>query len=97
MPLGGIEIETAILFADIRGSTALAEQLGPKAYAEALNRSYQAATDILVRCDATIDKLIGDEVMAFFVPAQRLRQGRHCFSALHTPTAARRGCRSLSS
>jgi adenylate cyclase len=69
MPLGGVEIETAILFADIRGSTALAEQLGPKAYAEALNRFYQVATDILVRCDATIDKLIGDEVMAFFVPA----------------------------
>ena len=69
MPLGGIEIETAILFADIRSSTALAEQLRPRAYAEAVNRFYQAATDILVPCDATIDKLIGDEIMAFFVPA----------------------------
>ena len=45
----------------------LLSSLGP--YAEALNRFYQAATDVLVRCDATIDKLIGDEVMAFFVPA----------------------------
>jgi adenylate cyclase len=68
MPLGGVEVETAILFADIRGSTALAAQLGPTAYAEALNRFYQTATDVLIRYDATIDKLIGDEVMALFVP-----------------------------
>jgi adenylate cyclase len=68
MPLGGVEIETAILFADVRGSTALAEQLGPAAYAAALNRFYRTATDVLVRYDATIDKLIGDEVMAFFIP-----------------------------
>ncbi|WP_157017593.1 adenylate/guanylate cyclase domain-containing protein [Mesorhizobium xinjiangense] len=68
MPLGGAEIETAILFADIRNSTALAERLGPTAYAEALNRFYATATDVLVRHDATVDKLIGDEVMAFFIP-----------------------------
>ena len=68
MPLGGAEIETAILFADIRGSTTLAEQLGPAAYAAKLNRFYHAATEALIRRGATIDKLIGDEVMAFFVP-----------------------------
>ena len=68
MPLGGAEIETAILFADVRGSTALAERLGPVAYAAALNRFYHTSTDVLIRHDATIDKLIGDEVMAFFTP-----------------------------
>ena len=68
MPLGGAEIETAILFADVRGSTELAERLGPGAYASTLNRFYRTATDVLIRHDATIDKLIGDEVMAFFVP-----------------------------
>lgn len=68
MPLGGAEIDTAILFADIRGSTAIAESLGPTAYAAALNRFYRTATEVLVRHDATIDKLIGDEVMAFFIP-----------------------------
>lgn len=44
MPLGGVEVETAILFADIRGSTSLAEKLGPTAYAEALNGFYRIAT-----------------------------------------------------
>ncbi|TNE39044.1 MAG: adenylate/guanylate cyclase domain-containing protein [Alphaproteobacteria bacterium] len=68
MPQGGAEVETAILFADVRGSTEIAEDLGPQKYAETLNRFYQAATEILIRRDATVDKLIGDEVMAFFVP-----------------------------
>ncbi|MEJ8574513.1 adenylate/guanylate cyclase domain-containing protein [Microbaculum marinum] len=68
MPLGGAEIETAILFADIRGSTGLAERLGPVRFAGMLNRFYATATGVLVRHDATIDKLIGDEVMAFFIP-----------------------------
>jgi hypothetical protein len=64
-----------ILFADVRGSTALAEQLGPVAFAALLNRFYRTATDVLIRHGATIDKLIGDEVMAFFVPGFAGRQG----------------------
>ncbi|MCT8974744.1 adenylate/guanylate cyclase domain-containing protein [Microbaculum marinisediminis] len=68
MPLGGAEIETAILFADVRGSTELAEKLGPARFAEILNRFYVTATEVLIRHDATVDKLIGDEVMAFFIP-----------------------------
>ena len=68
MPLGGAEVETAILFADIRGSTRLAEQLGPSDYAKLLNRFYTVSTAVLIEHDATVDKLIGDEVMAFFVP-----------------------------
>jgi adenylate cyclase len=68
MPPGGAEVEIAVLFADVRGSTALAERLGPAAFAAALNDFYATVTDVLVRYDATVDKLIGDEVMAFFVP-----------------------------
>jgi len=68
MPLGGAEVETAVLFADIRGSIELAARLGPTLYAHLLNRFYSIATDTLIGRDATIDKLIGDEVMAFFVP-----------------------------
>jgi adenylate cyclase len=68
LPPGGAEVETAILFADVRGSTALAERLGPAAFAATMNRFYRVATATLTRHEATIDKLIGDEVMAFFVP-----------------------------
>lgn len=68
MPDGGIEIDTAVLFADIRGSTALGEQLGPSKFAELLLHYYKVATDALVPKRAIIDKMIGDEVMALFLP-----------------------------
>ncbi len=56
-----------MLFADVRGSTALGERLEPSAYASLLNRFYRAATEVLIRYDAIVDKLIGDEVMALFI------------------------------
>jgi adenylate cyclase len=65
---GGAELDIAVLFADVRGSTAMGEHLEPSAYAALLNRFYNAATEALVRHDAIIDKLIGDEVMALFIP-----------------------------
>lgn len=68
MPTGGIETDVAVLFADVRGSTTIGEKLGSKAYADLLNRFYSAATAVLLDHDAIIDKLIGDEVMALFVP-----------------------------
>jgi adenylate cyclase len=46
----------------------LGERLGPAQYASLLNRFYAAATETLIRYDAIIDKLIGDEVMALFIP-----------------------------
>ena len=55
-----------MLFADVRGSTALAESMGPREFAMLLNRFYQAATNGLSAHDAVIDKMIGDEVMAIF-------------------------------
>jgi adenylate cyclase len=65
--LGGAEVDIAVLFADVRGSTVLGERSTPTEFASLLNRFYRVATDVLVRNDAVIDKLIGDEVMAFFV------------------------------
>jgi adenylate cyclase len=68
LPPGGAELDIAILFADVRGSTQLGERLGPTEYASLLNRFYKAATETLIRHDAVIDKLIGDAVMALFIP-----------------------------
>jgi adenylate cyclase len=67
LPAGGCEVDIAILFADVRGSTALGRHSGATDFASLLNRFYIAATRTLLRHDAVIDKLIGDEVMAFFV------------------------------
>jgi adenylate cyclase len=51
----------------VRGSTALGEKLQPSAFATLLNRFYRTATEVLIRHDAIVDKLIGDEVMALFI------------------------------
>ena len=68
LPAGGADVDVAVLFADVRGSTGLGEHADPAAFAGLLNRFYTVATDALLRHDAIIDKLIGDEVMAIFVP-----------------------------
>jgi adenylate cyclase len=67
LPAGGAEVDVAVLFADVRGSTALGQRSAAADFAALLNRFYVAATQTLLRHDAVIDKLIGDEVMAFFV------------------------------
>lgn len=63
---GGAEIEITILFADIRGSTTLAENLSPGEFSRTINRFYKAATDVLLDTDAFIDRLIGDEVVGIY-------------------------------
>lgn len=67
LPPGGAEVDIAVLFADVRGSTGVGEHTPPREFAALLNRFYGVATDTLLRHDAVIDKLIGDQVMAFFV------------------------------
>jgi adenylate cyclase len=67
LPPGGIEVDIGVVFADVRGSTALGEQSTATAFADRLNRFYATATDVLISHDGVIDKLIGDEVMALFV------------------------------
>ena len=68
LPTGGIELDIGIVFADVRGSTTLGEQSTATAFAARLNAFYATATDAFVRHDGLIDKLIGDEVMALFIP-----------------------------
>ncbi len=66
-PMGGVEMNVGILFADVRGFTSLAERQAPDAVASLLNRFYATAVDVL--CEhAIIDKLVGDQVMALYLP-----------------------------
>jgi adenylate cyclase len=66
-PMGGVEMDVGILFADVRGFTSLAERQAPDAVTALLNRFYATAIDIL--CEhAIIDKLVGDQVMALYLP-----------------------------
>jgi adenylate cyclase len=65
---GGAEIILTMLFADVRGSTTLAEQMSPLEFSQLMNRFYAVATDVLVRTDAMVDRLVGDEVIGLYLP-----------------------------
>jgi len=77
---GGAEIELTMLFADVRGSTGLAEGMSATAFTALLNRFYRVAVDVLVEADAIIDKFVGDEVVALFIPG--LAGQRHARKAI---------------
>ena len=66
---GGAEIECSLLFADVRGSTALAETMRPREFNRLMGRFYDTATEVLIRHDAIVDKFVGDEIIGIFVPA----------------------------
>jgi len=66
--LGGAEIVLSMLFADVRGSTTLAEQMGTTEFSRLISRFYEVATDVMVNSDALVDKLIGDEVTGLYTP-----------------------------
>ncbi|MGH2417999.1 MAG: adenylate/guanylate cyclase domain-containing protein, partial [Candidatus Limnocylindria bacterium] len=64
---GGAEIDVTMLFADIRGSTSLAERMSPGEYRRLLDRFY-GATRVVFEHDGTVDKFVGDEIVAMFFP-----------------------------
>ena len=66
---GGVELEITILFADIRGSTPLAEKMETREFSELIQRFYLAGTKPLYSNGALIEKFVGDGLTAFFSPA----------------------------
>jgi adenylate cyclase len=62
-----MKMPTGILFADLRGFTARFEGADPEEASALLRRFYRCAEDVLFP-KAVIDKLIGDEVMALYLP-----------------------------
>jgi len=66
-PPGGMTAEAGVLFADVRGFTGMSERAGPEKATALLRRFYRYAEDVLFP-EALIDKLIGDEVMALYLP-----------------------------
>jgi class 3 adenylate cyclase len=72
---GGELREMTVLFADLRGFTDLAEALGPEQAFFSLNEYLTAMSDVIYDHQGTIDKYLGDEIMAFWgAPA---RQDNH--------------------
>lgn len=63
---GGAEVEMSMLFADIRGSTALSETMTPMEFSRLINRFYVRATNLINEEDGLLEKLAGDAVAAFW-------------------------------
>jgi len=85
--LGGKRQRVTVLFADIWGFTGLSEKLVPETVVEMLNHFFSAMVDIVFEHEGTLDKFIGDNIMAVFgTPLdidQPALQAARCALAMH--------------
>ena len=81
--LGGELRELSILFSDLEGFTSLSERLPPDELARALGLYLEAMTGAIRSCGGTIDKFIGDSVMALWnAPTRRPDHARLACQAI---------------
>ncbi len=76
----GAEVECTLLFADIRGSTRLAETMPARDFRRVMDQFYATAVAVLTDHDAFVDKFVGDEVIGIFIPT--LTEGAHARRAV---------------
>jgi len=65
---GGAEVELSLLFADVRGSTALAENTSAEEFSRLMARFYGTAAAAVDRRNGIVDKFVGDQVVDLFIP-----------------------------
>ncbi|MDQ7787854.1 MAG: adenylate/guanylate cyclase domain-containing protein [Thermodesulfovibrionales bacterium] len=78
--LGGERKTVTVLFSDIIGFTTLSEQTSPEQVIELLNEYFEEMASIIFKWDGTLDKFVGDEIMAFW--GAPVDQENHAESAL---------------
>jgi adenylate cyclase len=66
---GGAEVPITVLFADVRGSTGMAERSSASEFSVLLSSFYALVTDAVRDEGGIIDKFLGDGVMALFIPS----------------------------
>jgi adenylate cyclase len=64
----GAEVELTMIFADVRDSTPLAESLGPSGFKQIIGKFYKETSKTLIERNAMVNRLMGDQVIALFVP-----------------------------
>lgn len=82
LTLGGQRREISVLFSDLAGFTSLSERLTPDAVAHLINIYLTAMTKVIMETDGTVDKFIGDAVMAFWgAPLDDADHAHHAIDA----------------
>lgn len=66
--VGGAEVELTLLFADVRGSTKLGEQMRPVEFSQLISRFFTATSHVLLDTHAWVDRLVGDQVIGIYLP-----------------------------
>jgi adenylate cyclase len=66
--IGGSEIDLTLLFADVRGSTSLAEGMNPSEFSRVISRFFGVSSKILLKSGAWVDRLVGDQVIGMYIP-----------------------------
>jgi adenylate cyclase len=69
LPPGGAEVPATLLFADVRGSTGLAERTDAAGFAARLRQFYATSSQAIIDEQGLVDKFVGDEIVAIFIPA----------------------------
>jgi adenylate cyclase len=84
LSLGGELRELTVLFCDIRGFTSISEKLDPQELTTLLNGFLTPMSDVLLKSEATIDKYMGDAIMAFWNAPMEIpdHRRRSCLAAL---------------
>lgn len=77
--LGGIDKHITVLFSDIRGFTRTSEGLSSQELVKYINKYLTAMTNVIEEDEGTLDKYVGDEIMAFW--GAPMRQDDHAFLA----------------
>jgi adenylate cyclase len=65
---GGAEVDLSVMFADVRGSTGIAERMEPEEFSRLMSRFYGAAAEVIDAHDGIVDKFVGDSAIALFLP-----------------------------
>jgi adenylate cyclase len=82
---GGAEIGCSLMFADVRGSTTMAEGMRPSEVHDLMDRFFDTAARVLVEHDAIVDRFVGDQAIGIFVPA--LTGSNHAGQAIEAARA----------
>lgn len=64
--LGGERRDVTVLFSDVKGFTSFSEVHEPEEVVAALNELLGATTEVILRWEGTLDKFVGDEIVAFW-------------------------------